>query len=116
IPNFLMSQVRRLNENSNRRYQLYDRRFKNLLRKIHTDSREKPEKNSEPHRTVKIQVGELESSTMDYQLNLNSRASDLLAQFYRQFLRSPENGKGKMRRNGSVAHSDCALYEVGGNI
>lgn len=42
-----MSQVRRLNENSNRRYQLYDRRFKNLLRKIHTDSREKPEKNSE---------------------------------------------------------------------
>lgn len=47
IPNFLMSQVRRLNENSNRRYQLYDRRFKNLLRKIHTDSREKPEKNSE---------------------------------------------------------------------
>ncbi|XP_026022608.1 rho GTPase-activating protein 40 isoform X1 [Astatotilapia calliptera] len=116
IPNFLMSQVRRLNENSNRRYQLYDRRFKNLLRKIHTDSREKPEKNSEPHRTVKIQVGELESSTMDYQLNLNSRASDLLAQFYRQFLRSPENGKGKMRRNGSVAYSDCALYEVGGNI
>lgn len=47
---------------------------------------------------MKIQVGELESSTMDYQLNLNSRASDLLAQFYRQFLRSPENGKGKMRR------------------
>lgn len=50
-----MSQVRRLNENSNRRYQLYDRRFKNLLRKIHTDSREKPEKNSEVswcHNTV----------------------------------------------------------------
>ncbi|XP_030584343.1 rho GTPase-activating protein 40 [Archocentrus centrarchus] len=116
IPNFLMSQVRRLNENSNRRYQFYDRRFKNLLRKIHTDSREKPEKNSEPHRTVKIQVGDLDSGTMDFQLNLNSRASDLLAQFYRQFLRSPENGKGKMRRNGSVAYSDCALYEVGGNI
>lgn len=116
IPNFLMSQVRRLNENSNRRYQFYDRRFKNLLRKIHTDSREKPEKNSEPQRTVKIQVGELDSGTMDFQLNLNSRASDLLAQFYRQFLRSPENGKGKMRRNGSVAYSDCALYEVGGNI
>lgn len=38
-----MSQVRKLNENSNRRYQFYDRRIKNLLRKIHTDSREKPE-------------------------------------------------------------------------
>lgn len=47
IPNFLMSQVRRLNENSNRRYQFYDRRIKNLLRKIQPDSREKPEKNSE---------------------------------------------------------------------
>lgn len=41
-----MSQVRKLNENSSRRYQFYDRRIKNLLRKIHTDSREKPDKNS----------------------------------------------------------------------
>ncbi|XP_041837464.1 rho GTPase-activating protein 40 isoform X2 [Melanotaenia boesemani] len=117
IPNFLISQVRRLNENSNRRYQFYDRRIKNLLRKIHTDSREKPEKNnSELHRTVKIQVGDLVSGTMEFQLSINSRTSDLLAQFHRQFLRSPENGKGKMRRNGSVVYPDCALYEVGGNI
>ncbi|XP_069390526.1 rho GTPase-activating protein 40 isoform X2 [Paralichthys olivaceus] len=117
IPNFLMGQVRKLNENSNRRYQFYDRRIKNLLRKIHTDSREKPDKNtSEQSRTVKIQVGDLMSSTMEFQLNINSRTSDLLAQFHRQSLRSPENGKGKMRRNGSVAYPDCALYEVGGNI
>ncbi|XP_047195405.1 rho GTPase-activating protein 40 isoform X3 [Hippoglossus stenolepis] len=121
IPNFLMSQVRKLNENSNRRYQFYDRRIKNLLRKIHTDSREKPDKNtSEQSRTVKIQVGDLVSGTMEFQLNINSRTSDLLAQFqrqfHRQFLRSPENGKGKMRRNGSVAYPDCAVYEVGGNI
>ncbi|XP_028262774.1 rho GTPase-activating protein 40 isoform X2 [Parambassis ranga] len=117
IPNFLMSQVRKLNENSNRRYQFYDRRIKNLLRKISTDSREKPDKNSlEPRRTVKIQVGDLVSGTMEFQLNINSRASDLLAQFHRQFLRSPDNGKGKMRRNGSVVYPDCALYEVGGNI
>ncbi|KAM9361840.1 rho GTPase-activating protein 40 [Symphorus nematophorus] len=117
IPNFLMSQVRKLNENSNRRYQFYDRRIKNLLRKIHTDSRDKPDKNtSELCRTVKIQVGDLVSGTMEYQLSINSRASDLLAQFQRQSLRSPENGKGKMRRNGSVAFPDCALYEVGGNI
>lgn len=76
---------------------------------------------------------------MEFQLNINSRASDLLAQFHRQFLRSPDNGKGKMRRyelqqcsnldtlfltsldfymcrNGSVVYPDCALYEVGGNI
>ncbi|XP_029947322.1 rho GTPase-activating protein 40 isoform X3 [Salarias fasciatus] len=117
IPNFLMSQVRKLNENSNRRYQFYDRRIKNLLRKIHTDSKDKPDKNNaEPHRTVKIQVGDLVSGTMDFQLNINARASDLLTQFQRQFLRSPDNGKGKIRRNGSVAYPDCALYEVGGNI
>ncbi|XP_056130531.1 rho GTPase-activating protein 40 isoform X2 [Lampris incognitus] len=117
IPNFLMSQVRKLNENSNRRYQFYDRRIKNLLRKIHTDSRDKPEKNtSEPRRTVKIQVGDLVSSTMEVQVNINSRASDLLAQFHRQFLCSPDNGKGKLRRNGSVTYPDCAIYEVGGNI
>lgn len=117
VPNFLMSQVRRLNENSSRRYQFYDRRIKNLLRKIHTDSREKPEKNvPEMCRTVKVQVGDTQTSTMEFHLNINSRTSDLLAQFQRQFLRSPENGKGKMRRNGSVAFPDCALYEVGGNI
>ncbi|XP_026163541.1 rho GTPase-activating protein 40 isoform X1 [Mastacembelus armatus] len=117
IPNFLMSQVRKLNENSNRRYQFYDRRIKNLLRKIHADSREKPDKNtSETCRRVKIQVGDLVSSTMEYQLNISSRASDLLAQFHCQFLRSPENGKGKTRRNGSMTYPDCALYEIGGNI
>lgn len=117
VPNFLMGQVRRLNENSSRRYQFYDRRIKNLLRKIHTDSREKPEKNvPEMCRTVKIMVGDTQTSTMEFHLNINSRTSDLLAQFQRQFLRSPENGKGKMRRNGSVAFPDCALYEVGGNI
>uniref|UniRef100_A0A3Q3W5T6 Rho-GAP domain-containing protein n=1 Tax=Mola mola TaxID=94237 RepID=A0A3Q3W5T6_MOLML len=99
IPNFLMSQVRRLNENSSRRYQFYDRRLKNLLRKIHADSRDKTDKNSSQLcRTVKIQVGDAVSGTMEYQLNINSRASDLLAQFHHQSLRSPDNGKGKVRR------------------
>jgi len=46
IPTFLMSQVRKMNENSNRRYQFYDRRIKNLLRKIHSDARDKPDKNT----------------------------------------------------------------------
>lgn len=49
-------------------------------------------------RTVKIQMGDVMSSTMEYQLSINSRASDLLTQFQRQSLRSPDNGKGKMRR------------------
>ncbi|XP_041745015.1 rho GTPase-activating protein 40 [Coregonus clupeaformis] len=120
IPNFLMSQVRKLNENSNRRYQFYDRRIKNLLRKIHQDSKDKPDKNSsEPCRTVKIQVGELMSSTMEVKVNINSRASDLLAQFHRH-LYSSDNAKRLLKRNGLVndlgSYPDCAIYEVGGNI
>ncbi|XP_070964848.1 rho GTPase-activating protein 40-like [Oncorhynchus clarkii lewisi] len=120
IPNFLMSQVRKLNENSNRRYQFYDRRIKNLLRKIHQDRKDKPDKNSsEPCRTVKIQVGELMSSTIEVKVNINSRASDLLAQFHRH-LHSSDNTKGLLKRNGLVndlgSYLDCAMYEVGGNI
>ena len=58
-----------------------------------------------PCRTVKIQVGDLVSSTMETKLNVNSRASDLLAQFHHQFIRSPEHGKGKMRRYGTAFNS-----------
>lgn len=116
IPNFLMSQVRKLNENSSRRYQFYDRRIKNLLRKIHADTRDKPDKNSsEPCRTVKIQLGD-QNSSMEVQVTTSSRASDLLAQFHRQLLCNPDNSKGLLRRNGSAPHPDCAIYEVGGNI
>ncbi|XP_031423394.1 rho GTPase-activating protein 40 isoform X2 [Clupea harengus] len=116
IPNFLMSQVRKLNENSNRRYQFYDKRIKNLLRKIHTDSRDKPDKNStEPCRTVKIEVGEAPCSSMEVRLNINSRAADLLVQFHRE-THASDNSKGPLRRNGSVHYRDYAIYEVGGNI
>ncbi|XP_077430128.1 rho GTPase-activating protein 40 isoform X2 [Vanacampus margaritifer] len=113
IPNFVMNQVRKLNEHNNRRYQFYDRRFKNLLRKSHTDSKEKTDKNSsEARRTVKIHVGDQVSGSMDFQIDMDSQASDLLSQFCRQFV-SPETGKGQRRRNGTM---ECALYEVGGNI
>jgi hypothetical protein len=47
---------------------------------------------------VKVQVGDLVSSTMEVQVTVTSRASDLLAQFHRQFLRSPDKSKGKLRR------------------
>nr|XP_057911528.1 rho GTPase-activating protein 40 isoform X2 [Doryrhamphus excisus] len=117
IPMFVMSQVRKLNEHSSKRYQFYDRRFKNLLKKIHTDSREKADKNvSEARRTVKVHIGDQVKGTMEFHIDTSSRASDVLNHFYQQFLRSPENGKGQRRRNGSVSFSDCALFEVGGNI
>ncbi|XP_037108305.1 rho GTPase-activating protein 40 isoform X2 [Syngnathus acus] len=112
IPIFVMNQVRKLNENNSRRYH-----FKNLLRKSHTESKEKPEKNtSEACRRVKIYVGDQFSACMDFQINKELRASDLLTHFYQQFILGPETGKGQRRRNGSVSYSECTLYEVGGNI
>ncbi|XP_059426292.1 rho GTPase-activating protein 40-like isoform X1 [Carassius carassius] len=115
VPNFLLSQVRKLNENSSRRYQFYDKRIKHLLRKIHTDSRDKPDKNSgEQCRTVKIQLGDV-SFSMEFRLTINSRASDLMSQFYKE-LHTSDNSRGLLKRNGSTTYPDCALYEVGGNI
>ncbi|XP_039510224.1 rho GTPase-activating protein 40 isoform X2 [Pimephales promelas] len=114
VPNFLLSQVRKLNENSSRRYQFYDKRIKNLLRKIHTDSRDKPGKPSGECRTVKIQLGDV-SSSMEFRLAMNSRASDLMSQFYRE-LHASDNSRGLLKRNGSASLPDWAVYEVGGNI
>uniref|UniRef100_A0A8D2NXB6 Rho GTPase activating protein 40 n=1 Tax=Zosterops lateralis melanops TaxID=1220523 RepID=A0A8D2NXB6_ZOSLA len=37
VSSFLVAQVRKLNESSNKRYQFCDKRIKNLLRKIHAD-------------------------------------------------------------------------------
>lgn len=115
VPNFLMSQVRKLNENNSRRYQFYDKRIKNLLKKIHTDNKDKPEKNSaEPRRTVKVQLGDV-SFSMEFRLTINSRASDLMSQFYKE-LHTSDNSKSLLKRNGMTSSPDCAIYEVGGNI
>ncbi|XP_026068565.1 rho GTPase-activating protein 40-like isoform X1 [Carassius auratus] len=115
VPNFLLSQVRKLNENSSRRCQFYDKRIKHLLRKIHTDSRDKPDKNSsEQCRTVKIQLADV-SFSMEFRLTINSRASDLMSQFYKE-LHTSDNSMGLLKRNGSQTCPDCAIYEVGGNI
>ncbi|XP_030634971.1 rho GTPase-activating protein 40 [Chanos chanos] len=116
IPNFLMSQLRKLNENSHRRYQFYDKRIKNLLRKMHSDIKDKPDKNSiEPCRTVKIQLGDIHSGSMEVLLNTNSRTADLLILVHKE-LCSSDNGKALLRRNGSLTYPDCVVYEVGGNI
>ncbi|MGH0153829.1 UNVERIFIED_CONTAM: hypothetical protein FKN15_056939 [Acipenser sinensis] len=66
IPNFLIVQVRKLNENSSRRYQFYDRRIKNLLRKMQS---EKTEKNPpEIPNFLMVQVRKLnENSSRRYQ-------------------------------------------------
>ncbi|XP_016097267.1 rho GTPase-activating protein 28-like [Sinocyclocheilus grahami] len=52
---------------------------------------------------------------MEFRLTINSRASDLMSQFYKE-LHTSDNSRGLLKRNGSTTYPDCAIYEVGGNI
>ncbi|CAI9575889.1 unnamed protein product [Staurois parvus] len=79
VPTFLLSQVRKLNENSSKRFN--DRRLLNFLRKIHTD-KEKPEKiQTKPCKQVKIQASVLVKDSLAIRLDEGLRAADVLKKF-----------------------------------
>ncbi|XP_030389565.1 rho GTPase-activating protein 40 isoform X6 [Gopherus evgoodei] len=119
ISSFLVAQVRKLNESSSRRYQFYDRRIKNLLRKIHTD-KDKVEKNqAEPSKTVKVQTSLLLKDSLEVHLNNGTKAADVLRQFQKHLSQngwSIVNKVSLIKRNGAVESMNLLLYEVGGNI
>ncbi|XP_050773282.1 rho GTPase-activating protein 40 isoform X6 [Gopherus flavomarginatus] len=119
ISSFLVAQVRKLNESSSRRYQFYDKRIKNLLRKIHTD-KDKVEKNqAEPSKTVKIQASLLLKDSLEVHLNNGTKAADVLRQFQKHLSQngwSVVNKVSLIKRNGAVESMNLLLYEVGGNI
>ncbi|XP_044842124.1 rho GTPase-activating protein 40 isoform X4 [Mauremys mutica] len=119
ISSFLVAQVRKLNESSSRRYQFYDKRIKNLLRKIHTD-KDKVEKNqAEPSKTVKVQTSLLLKDSLEVHLNNGTKAADVLRQFQKHLSQngwSIVNKVSLIKRNGAVESMNLLLYEVGGNI
>ncbi|XP_074928397.1 rho GTPase-activating protein 40 isoform X2 [Chelonoidis abingdonii] len=119
ISSFLVAQVRKLNESSSRRYQFYDKRIKNLLRKIHTD-KDKVEKNqAEPSKTVKVQISLLLKDSLEVHLNNGTKAADVLRQFQKHLSQngwSIVNKVSLIKRNGAVESMNLLLYEVGGNI
>ncbi|CAM5152866.1 unnamed protein product [Eretmochelys imbricata] len=119
ISSFLVAQVRKLNESSNRRYQFYDKRIKNLLRKIHID-KDKVEKNqAEPSKTVKVQTSLLLKDSLEVHLNNGTKAADVLRQFQKHLSQngwSIVNKVSLIKRNGAVESMNLLLYEVGGNI
>ncbi|XP_034643394.1 rho GTPase-activating protein 40 isoform X2 [Trachemys scripta elegans] len=119
ISSFLVAQVRKLNESSSRRYQFYDKRIKNLLRKIHTD-KDKVEKNqAEPSKTVKVQTSLLLKDSLEVHLNNGTKAADVLRQFQKHLSQngwSIVNKVSLIKRNGAVESLNLLLYEVGGNI
>ncbi|XP_048676316.1 rho GTPase-activating protein 40 isoform X4 [Caretta caretta] len=119
ISSFLVAQVRKLNESSSRRYQFYDKRIKNLLRKIHID-KDKVEKNqAEPSKTVKVQTSLLLKDSLEVHLNNGTKAADVLRQFQKHLSQngwSIVNKVSLIKRNGAVESMNLLLYEVGGNI
>ncbi|XP_024057794.1 rho GTPase-activating protein 40 isoform X1 [Terrapene carolina triunguis] len=119
ISSFLVAQVRKLNESTSRRYQFYDKRIKNLLRKIHTD-KDKVEKNqAEPSKTVKVQTSLLLKDSLEVHLNNGTKAADVLRQFQKHLSQngwSIVNKVSLIKRNGAVESLNLLLYEVGGNI
>ncbi|XP_067904487.1 rho GTPase-activating protein 18-like isoform X2 [Heterodontus francisci] len=114
IPYFLVAQVRKLNENSIKKY---DKRLKNLLKKIHTDKHDK--QHVELNKAIKIQAPQLLKDTLEVQLNSKITVRDLVAQFQKQLSCSnldATNADFTKRSNGSTDYPEFCLYEVGGNI
>ncbi|XP_038606461.1 rho GTPase-activating protein 40 [Tachyglossus aculeatus] len=119
VSSFLVSQVRKLNESSSRRYQFYDKRIKNLLRKIHTDKDKAGKAPGEPSKVVKIQATLLLKDSLEVQLNNGTKAADVLKQFQKHLCSSNwniVNTVNLIKCNGSIEASNLLLYEVGGNI
>ncbi|XP_034269840.1 rho GTPase-activating protein 40 isoform X1 [Pantherophis guttatus] len=119
VPSFLVAQIRKLNENSSWKYQFYDRRIKNLLRKIHAD-KEKTEKNNiEPCKIVKIQASLFLKDSLEVHLTHGTKVADVLRQFQKNLGQNGWNIVSTVniiKCNGSVDSMNFLLYEVGGNI
>ncbi|KAL7985510.1 hypothetical protein Chor_004080 [Crotalus horridus] len=119
VPSFLVTQIRKLNENSSWKYQFYDRRIKNLLKKIHAD-KEKTEKNNvEPCKIVKIQTSLFLKDSLEVHLTHGTKVADVLRQFQKNLGQNGWNIVSTVniiKCNGSVDSMNFLLYEVGGNI
>ncbi|XP_044153848.1 rho GTPase-activating protein 40 isoform X2 [Bufo gargarizans] len=117
VPTFLLSQVRKLNESSSKRFN--ERRLLNFLRKMNID-KERPEKNhTEPCKQVKIRASIFVKDSLAIQLNEATQAADVLKKFQEHVNnRSWQmvSTMGLIKCNSSFALSNLELYEVGGNI
>ncbi|KFZ60342.1 Rho GTPase-activating protein 40, partial [Podiceps cristatus] len=119
VSSFLVTQVRKLNESNSKRYQFYDKRIKNLLRKIHAD-KDKVEKNqAEPSKIVKVHASLLLKDSLEVHLNNATRVADVLRQFQKNLCQNGWNivNTVNLRKcNNSMECTNLLLYEVGGNI
>ncbi|KFO97922.1 Rho GTPase-activating protein 40, partial [Calypte anna] len=125
VSSFLVAQVRKLNESNNKKYQFYDKRIKNLLRKIHAD-KDKVEKNqaesffkhflsaclAQPSKIVKVHASLLLKDSLEVHLNNATRVADVLRQFQKNLCQNGWNIVNTV----NLLKCNLLLYEVGGNI
>ncbi|KAM4692534.1 rho GTPase-activating protein 40 isoform 2-T2 [Rhinophrynus dorsalis] len=119
VPNFLVSQVRKLNENSSKRYPFNDRLLRNFLRKIHTDKDRTEKIQVEPCKQVKVRSSIFLKDSLPVQLVEGTRVADVLQQFQKHLGQRSWNmvsTVGLIKCNGSFEFPNLKLYEVGGNI
>ncbi|XP_075428000.1 rho GTPase-activating protein 40 isoform X2 [Ascaphus truei] len=119
VPAFLVSQVRKLNENGSKKYPFPDRKLRNFLRKIHTDKERAEKIQSEPCKQVTVRSSLFLKESLTVPLDEGTRAADVLRQF-QKCLRHHSwhmvSTVGLLQCNGSFGYPNLELFEVGGNI
>ncbi|KAM9296514.1 rho GTPase-activating protein 40 [Gastrophryne carolinensis] len=116
VPAFLLSQVRKLNENSTKKFN--DKLRLNFLRKAHTDKEKQVKNQAEPSKQVKIRASLFVKDSMDVRLDESTQAADVLKKFQERAAQKSWqmiSTVGLMKCNG-FTFPNMELYEVGGNI
>eukprot|EP00079_Xenopus_tropicalis_P017933 XP_004918589.1 PREDICTED: rho GTPase-activating protein 40 isoform X1 [Xenopus tropicalis] len=119
VPTFLVTQVRKLNQTSAKKYAFRDRRLRNFLRKIHSDKERSEKSQTELCKQVKVQPTLWLKETLAVRVDEGTQASDVFQQLKKQLgQRSWDMAStvGFLRSSGSSEYRNLALFEVGGNL
>ncbi|XP_060099956.1 rho GTPase-activating protein 28 isoform X1 [Heteronotia binoei] len=111
VPNFLISQVRKMNEaamNNTKRQLMFDKGVRRLLRRK-TMERERPERTESdiPEGVIRVHAPLHSKVSMAIQLNNQTKVKDILARFYCENSHEPSE---------SMKMQIQSLHEIGGNI
>ncbi|KAM4622660.1 rho GTPase-activating protein 40 isoform 2-T2 [Discoglossus pictus] len=119
VPSFLLAQVRKLNENTSKKYPFSERKLRNFLRKIYMDKERVEKSQVEPFKQVKVRDKVFLKDSLAVRLEVGTQAADVLQQFQKHMVQhrvQTVSSVGMLKCNNSLEYSNIDLYEVGGNI
>ncbi|XP_012415060.2 rho GTPase-activating protein 40 [Trichechus manatus latirostris] len=122
VASFLVAQVRKLNDSSNRRFQLCDRGLKTWLRRTHADRDKAEDGWRATSKAAKIQVACSIKDPVEVLLTPRTKVAHVLRQFSEHHRPGSQGQEGSedthslLPCNRSRETADILLYEVGGNI